>query len=563
MVDPIFSDLLDAKSATFSFDKSKEYKLDEIISNISSVSNGYLNSDFFNLYLSHQSDSMVVSPLSTLSHHKNFNIVNGYSDRPYYDNKYINHISLKIKKDSLKKNALVSFPSFVEANFYTHFLDIILSKAIGEAKSKGHSYLEIVEGGKTWKNLKDIQASLGERNFFGITLLNQVLFNLDDLLKDNKLKINISNQDIEKEEFLKELFISSSNPSNRIEFNHEADISAQIYYSNGLEIDAKLENLEKDDFFTAFTEDELTIEDKETTQNSQTKTHNYFREDDEYFYIKIPIKMVLSLPINKEGKVDSDLFIPYGIDSNENDVIDIVTTGGAEHNRALAHLINKHRLEYKEERIFGFMDNKYDMKNLIKFIGDGNYTESFLMGLNQPVSGYNAIFSSRVDDEKGESANINALLLGYRLKNNSKIYNIVSIYGFSALASVFGMNYLVAEMIDKSNFNTETLSKEELDNILLVNKGIFQSQYLTALSRKIDIHSPLYIAYINKGLSGIISYKDNANSILDTNFSSKANIFAFNVDKEMYKKSFLEGRKESIVSEIKTGQNTTELKVKQ
>jgi len=527
LIDPILGDILDAKSASFSFNKKLEYNFEDIIKDINIKSNNYTNANFFSLYLSHQSDSMAVSPLSKLSSKKNFNIINAYSDRPYYDNKYINHISLSLKKIAIKDEYQNIFQDFVESNFDIHCLDILLSKAIGEAKSNGYTYLNIVEGGITLKNLDDIQQSLKERNFFGITLLNQLIYNLEELIKNEQFQIDISNNEQEKEEFLKELFISSANPSN-LEFASSSNIKANIFFSNGLDGD---------------------------------KSTKYFTEDDEYFHIKIPIKMFLSLPMNENEQVDSSLFIPYGIDSEDNDVVDIITTGGAEHNRALAHLINKHRLEYKDERIFGFMDNKFDFKNRIKHLHNFKYEESFLMGLNQPVSGYNVLFSAREDNNKGESSNINAKLLGYRLKDKDKLYNVLSIYGFSALASVFGMHYLVAEIANKSNFNTQNLEDAEKSGEWLINKGIFQDKYLQAFNHSIDTFNPDNIQYINKGLSSIIAYKKDPNKILSKNFNKKLHLFVFNSDIELYKKTFLFGTKESIVDNINIGARRTLLKV--
>jgi hypothetical protein len=410
-IHPILTDILDLKKdeGNYIFRTDIEYSLNGFFDNMASKVNNYHNGDFFSLYISHQSDSIGVSPLSKLSSSKDLTFLNSYCDRPYYDNKYINHIIFKVRKDSIKENYRENFDSFVESNFYIHFLDTFLSNLVGEAKSNNLSYFDMVANSKGVKTLKDIQQSLSERNFYGISFLSQFLYNLDKLLINDNTQINVDNDNIEKQEFLKELLVSSSNPNYNI-CSSKGEIEAEIYFADGLEL---LDNNLKNKIFTVFnTRTAKEIENE--TASDDTIECKYVAGDEEYFYIKIPIKITLSLPFNQSGEVDSSLIVPYGVDSDEHDVIDILTVGGAEHNRALAHIINKHRVQYKEKRIFGFMDNRYDLINKVDFIKDNKYEHSFLMGLNQPVAGYNAIFTSRKDDDKGESVSLDAKLLGYR-----------------------------------------------------------------------------------------------------------------------------------------------------
>lgn len=557
-IKPLLSDILDAKRASFSFNSNLTYNFDELLDSMGFVSTAYPNGDFFSLYLSHQSDSVAVAPLAKISSVKNFNIINSYCDRPYYDNKYIDHIILKIDKELIPNDKQESFKDFAEANFYTHILDTLLSKVISDAKTNGLSYYDIVEGGLTWRNLQDIQASLSERNFYGITLLSMFFYNLEKFIGSDSLAFSLDMNNPTKQEFLKELIVSAANPTT-ISFSTSAKIETKIYFANGLHLEESIEELSKDKFFTSIVGDEV-IDNQTVSFESIDNTKQYIDEDATSFYIKIPIKMVLSLPMNENEQVDSSLVIPYGIDSKSNDVVDLITVGGAEHNRALAHLINKHRLHYKDERILGFMDNKYDFVNKVKYIDDENYEESFIMGLNQPVAGYNAIFSTRKDDDKGESSNINTKLLGYRLQDNDKIYNIITIYGFSALASVFGIHYVVSEIDKKSNFDTETLLQSEIDEIELISKGVFHSKYLGAFHHNLDAFSSDNIKYINKGLSALIVYQKDANSKLNQNFKKMLPLYVFNANKELYKNTFLTGTKESLIDKIYTGRNTTKLK---
>ena len=547
-IHPILTDILDLKKieGNYSFRTDVEGGLDkffdEFFDDMASKVDTYHNGDFFSLYISHQSDSIGVQPLSKISSSNNLTFLNSYCDRPYYDNKYINHIILKVKKNNIKEKYRNNFKDFIESNFYIHFLDTFLSNLVGASKSNNLSYFDMVSNFRGARTLKDIQASLSERNFYGISLLSQFLFNLEKLLINEKIKINVDNNDIEKREFLKELFISASNPNDDI-CSLDGDIEADIYFSDGLKL---VDNNSINNIFSVF--NEITEKEMgEETASDDRVDSSYFSEDSDCFYIKIPIKITLSLPFNEDGKVDASRVIPYGIDSEDHNVIDIITIGGAEHNRALAHIINKHRLQYKEKRIFGFMDNRYDLINKVNFISDNEYEHSFLMGLNQPVAGYNAIFTSRVDNEKGESISLDTKLLGYRVDDNNKTYNILTIYGFSALSSVFGIHYVVSEIDNKI---------EKCSNL---NKGIFVDRYLPALEDDKNMHKDQNIDLVNKGLSALILYPEMklVNKQLDEQFKGKVPLYIFNNDFELYKKTFLlNDEKEALYQDVKRGTRT-------
>ena len=544
-IHPILTDILDLIriEGNYSFRTDVKYDLNEFLDDMASKVDTYHNGDFFSLYISHQSDSIGVQPLSKISSSNNLTFLNSYCDRPYYDNKYINHIILKVKKNNIKEKYRNNFKDFIESNFYIHFLDTFLSNLVGASKSNNLSYFDMISNSRGARTLKDIQASLSERNFYGISLLSQFLFNLEKLLINEKIKINVDNNDIEKREFLKELFISASNPNDDI-CSLDGDIEADIYFSDGLKL---VDNNSINNIFSVFNEITEKEMGEETASDDRVDSSYFDSEDPDYFCIKIPIKITLSLPFNEDGKVDASLVIPYGVDSEDHNVIDIITIGGAEHNRALAHIINKHRLQYKEKRIFGFMDNRYDLINKVNFISDNEYEHSFLMGLNQPVAGYNAIFTSRVDNEKGESISLDTKLLGYRVADNNKTYNILTIYGFSALSSVFGIHYVVSEIDNKI---------EKYSNF---NKGIFVDTYLPALDDGRNMHRDQNINLVNKGLSALILYPEMklVNKQLDEQFKGKVPLYIFNNDFELYKKTFLlNDEKEALYQDVKRGTRT-------
>lgn len=94
------------------------------------------------------------------------------------------------------------------------------------------------------------------------------------------------------------------------------------------------------------------------------------------------------------------------------------------------------------------MDNHSDMLYKVNLDDTEKHDNSynFFMGLNQPVSGWNYILDARKDDEDGNSKNSDVKLLTFKLEDENQKFNIVSIYGFSAVASVLGINMFIAEL---------------------------------------------------------------------------------------------------------------------
>jgi len=142
-----------------------------------------------------------------------------------------------------------------------------------------------------------------------------------------------------------------------------------------------------------------------------------------------------------------------------------------EHNRALAHLINKHRFQKKENRLYGFMDNYYDMTyKMNRENKEDMYMEySFFMGLNQPVSGWNYVLNARLDNSSGESINSDVKFLHFKLNDYNREYRIVSIYGFSAIASVLGINLFISEQINRDNMEFQGKFSEFFNKLHLNN----------------------------------------------------------------------------------------------
>lgn len=470
----------------------------------------YRNGDFFSLYLSHQSDSCGIAPLSKSN---KINLTHIYCDRPYYENEYIDNVILKIDNShffgEVRDNEAIQ--KFFTSIFEVHINDILLSKLIYDLKVADNNIdndKKVISFTSIKKEIgvseDDIIKSLSERNFFGIGLLSLTLYSLNNLKEKTEISISHKEKTIQSE-FLNELLLMSTdaidlNISNNIE---NSKISARIYLSDGITLSSKFkydsmtepskseDNLNKDKFIESlygiehinneFNNSDIGIfyekilrptilpsnenEKKELDTLSEKFTKKPYHEllskyivvKDDVTYIKIPIKMMLSLPIGKHGKASSNDFLPSCIYNDQQD-IDVLTVGGAEHNRGLAHLINKHRLEFKDKRLFGFMDNYFDFYHKIKIDSDrgsdsSNTYHNFFMGLNQPVAGWNYIFNSRSDDSLGNSINSDVKLIGFRLKNGNKKISILSIYGFSAIASVLGTHLLIAEINGRISIN--------------------------------------------------------------------------------------------------------------
>ncbi len=152
----------------------------------------------------------------------------------------------------------------------------------------------------------------------------------------------------------------------------------------------------------------------------------------------------LSLPIdlNKKEKYNFEDIVPPGIIPNNYKNIPgekiILSVGGAEHNRALVYLVNKHRKTCKEKRFIGFCDNVFDLALL------ENNEEAFLMGLNGPVSGGNSkSFNARTIDNDNFSTGHYIELISFRIEE----YRVLSVYGLSALASKLMLEYITARTI--------------------------------------------------------------------------------------------------------------------
>lgn len=164
------------------------------IENAQNRRKSYQIGDFFSLYISHQSDSIGVMPLSKLSNDKNFNFINTYCDKDYFENRFVDSIIVKVKDDRFKND----IDKFVDNIFTTHLFDIFTSKVFldnefSDDKNKTISVIGFNQAQlKHYKKMKD---AFSERNFFGISLLSYFFAGLEKMRKDETeiIKVCLSN----------------------------------------------------------------------------------------------------------------------------------------------------------------------------------------------------------------------------------------------------------------------------------------------------------------------------------------------------------------------------------
>ncbi len=137
----------------------------------------YKIDDFFSLYVSHQSDSIGVMPLSKLSQERDFNFINTYCDKDYFENRFIDSVIVKVDRRFVNFEMREKLSEFVNEVFTTHLFDIFTSKIFieNEFQNTDQETLSIFGFNQIQLNYyKNMKEAFSERNFFGISLLTQL-----------------------------------------------------------------------------------------------------------------------------------------------------------------------------------------------------------------------------------------------------------------------------------------------------------------------------------------------------------------------------------------------------
>jgi len=189
----------------------------------------YFNGDFFSLYLSNQSDSIGVLPLSKVSSQKNFNLHHTYCDLDYYDNKFIDSVIIKVNKNNFNDD----IEEDDDNNEYKSLFELLSTESKFDIKS--------------------VLQMFGDRNFFGVSLLSSIFYYLQDKQKDSNSNKSLTIKILEEGilgEFCKELIEYSSNPETLCFSSNNPLIELKVYTSDGEKLEKDINILEQDDFFS-------------------------------------------------------------------------------------------------------------------------------------------------------------------------------------------------------------------------------------------------------------------------------------------------------------------------
>ncbi len=412
--------------------------------------------DFFKVYLSNQSDSRGVPAIAKMiTTLPNLTTHWGYSDRPFYQNEFIDSLNITIVNKKLLENSTLEL---LQVQYMLHGVDIVLSHIIEEidsgkvSDSKESAYRDVVENVSS-QFMKEFGKSISERCFFGIDLLSRVFLTLYHQKSGldgiggqektaSKLKIKIQEDgDCYKSEFIKELVECSGDP-----------LCTEIVDDNNCDILISLSDRES----LIASKKKTSVAAKIVAKKGRKIIANYFPSTDSLI---VPVKLFLSLPLlMKNGLPDKPshkALMPQLMTTSSDDIVDVFTSGGIEHNRPLMHLINAHRLQQKEKRVFGFIDNQFDFIHRWENHGKEDFEHLFIMGVAQPVSGFNQVLLKRFDNPEGLSSSKEAkqILFSVECPVSRKTFITLSSYGFSALASVYATLRTIARLLDTNSGN--------------------------------------------------------------------------------------------------------------
>lgn len=425
--------------------------------------------DFFNVYLSNQSDIRAVPAIGKMvSQRQGLRTHWGFCDRPFYANQFIDTIELEIKNNDLNTNKV---NNLLHDQYIIHGIDIVLSKIAvtfleeGEFDPKISDNRIFAERAKNFSN--EIGKSISERCFFGIDLLSRILVTL------YSYKQTISNYRIATNRDTLPLII-------KISEDIKGDFREYIIELIELASDPDYVRLEdnhghKDDGDTY----DLLIKQPENTMYATPTSGRIVKGSAiKYAFFKrntnllVPIKLFLSLPLilNEEKspeKISQKHLLPELLITNKLNYAEVLTSGGIEHNRALMHLINAHRKERRQKRVFGFLDNHFDFFHRWSNDDQPGYDHLFIMGIAQPVSGFNQILIKRSDDSEGFSTSMEAkhIIFDVHCEETNKQITVLSSYGFSAKASVYATFRMVTRLLKAIQGRKSKLLKDTVDKI--------------------------------------------------------------------------------------------------
>ncbi len=144
-------------------------------------------SKLFGFYLSHQGDIRGLYPLSSIGSESNkFTVSWAYSDLVYYENKFIDVVSLTIPNSFLKKQKWSKkreIKKYLKQKYIFHGLEVLLARGLVNC-SEEIGKLQSEEGKK---KISYLAKKFNGTNLFGISLLSSILYCLDDSFRESAI----------------------------------------------------------------------------------------------------------------------------------------------------------------------------------------------------------------------------------------------------------------------------------------------------------------------------------------------------------------------------------------
>ena len=387
---------------------------------------------YFALYQANQSDVRGYAPLALMGQKYGAYVTWAYTDNPYYSNKFFDAVYIQITPTfndecilhtSNHDTPQTTLEEIFATVFAVHANDIIISRIFAEELPED-------EASNLSADERLFLDTMKSRNLFGIDLLSRVLSILLGLLDQTigeesgqhevrNLRVKVANENI----FTQELVEMAGDPS-RMELT-DTDPHIIIHGS--------------------FANNDAPGQIRGSSPSSYFSNHIHRSDafDPDTYWLRVPIKLVMALPNESPGVPRKDLATPKGIslDNSNNNKNLVICVGGIEHNRALAHLINMHRWEKKNDRQVGFLDNIMDyQRHMHRSNHKLRLKGAFLGGINMPVMGYNI---DHIPDARSTSEGFSAANRARLIYFSAAEANVVGIYGFSAIASGIMLLWLI------------------------------------------------------------------------------------------------------------------------
>jgi len=424
------------------------------------------NFNYWKYFHSNLSDAQTLNCISSIS--KSETAVDYiFGAEPYYKNVYIDSIVVDIKTNENFKNKkkIHSFLTAYLGDLYCiENLKDNFEVIVDSLKKQNISFSSDIS--------ERIKFLLSDRDFFGTQFLSaflmsystnkgvleEIYFEVGDKLKNKNGGINPDGV------FAREMFLLAGNPG-------------KMKFSSDLRTPRK--NLIRIIEIQKLPMPKGLKKDAYISQSKKRFDELFFAKSTQEGFIRliVPIKKIISIPNSSISKLIQMKIIPNEYDKNifplpeiiiktdkktsdgskkgRKKKINVFSIGGAEHNLPLVYLINIMRYKGKDDRLFGFVENYFDIylkqKNNKKYQGQKKEPNpEFMMSLQKQVSGMNRQIKFRPSVRNVEEQAREAEILKITFNTPSIEINGYAIYGFSAPMTRYAFLTLMYAL-DKTN----------------------------------------------------------------------------------------------------------------